>query len=146
MSRCLDQNLKTHESATGTKAQHVPCTTMKNRRIFFRTKSLTLRILRQLMGRRMINSARVKNCSDPLKVIEQKRGRLRGQAAPFDGLLSCPCRTSDAGLDRSDDKLDLCRRIGMATGASNGADTLQCERSARFRPKSFAEVLYQIQP
>lgn len=44
--------------------------------------------MRPLMGLRMINSARVLNCSGPLKVIEQKRERVRSQDALCDGLLS----------------------------------------------------------
>ena len=94
----------------------------------------------------MINLAQAKNLSDPPRAQQQKRGRLRFQSAAGDGLLFCLYRISDADLARFAEDRGLGRRIGMATGAANRTDVLQCDRSARFRPESFAKVLDQIQP
>ena len=94
----------------------------------------------------MINLAQAKNLSDPPRAQQQKRGRLRFQAAAGDGLPSCLFRISDADLERFAENRGLGRRIGMAAGAANGADVLQCDRAARFCPEPFAEVSDQIQP
>ena len=94
----------------------------------------------------MINSARAKNLSDPPRAQQQKRGRLRFQSAAGDGLLSCLYRISDADLARFAEDRGLGRRIGMATGAANRTDVLQCDRAARFCSEPFAEVSDQIQP
>ena len=61
----------------------------------------------------MINSARAKNRSDPPRAKQQKRGRLRFQAAAGDGLLSCVYWISDADPERFAENRGLCRRIGM---------------------------------
>ena len=84
--------------------------------------------------------------SDPPRAQQQERGRLRFQEAAGDGLLSCVYWISDADPERFAENRGLCRRIGMAAGASNGADVLQCDRAARFCPEPFAEVSDQIQP
>lgn len=67
----------------------------------FPNRSPSVRILRRLIGRRMISSARVKNFSDPLHAIEQKREWLRSQTVACEGVLSGPFCTRDAGLDCS---------------------------------------------
>ncbi len=84
--------------------------------------------------------------SDPPRAKKQKRRRIRFRAAAGDGLLCCVYRISDAGLKRFAENSGLCRRIGMAAGAANRTDVLQCDRAARFRPESFAKVPDQIQP
>ncbi len=94
----------------------------------------------------MINSPRAKNLSDPPRAKEQKRGLLRFQAAAGEGLPSWSYRTSDADLERFAENCGLCRRIGMATGAANRTDVLQCDRAARFCPEPLAEIADQIQP